>query len=296
MSYRSCALTAIALAVTGVRWAGAADAPPTASDLARVEGELARVQHQLGEQRQLIFQLMQMHDALLKYLQTGGGSAAPSSAPGTPPVAARPETASTTTPRSSPMTQTGAISGHVRPTGNALPEAYVYLDGPRTVPAHPPTIEIKQESRRFSPSIAVVPVGAHVLFPNHDTVFHSVFSNTPGDAFDVGTLKEGQTSQPIALLKPGNVEVFCNIHSRMRADVLVVPNGHWTRVHEDGSFQLPSIPVGSRRIVLWSPTFKPVSQLVEVTAAGATITFTPEGRSPLPHLNKSGAAYGSYEN
>ena len=61
------------------------------------------------------------------------------------------------------------------------------------MPSHPPSIEIKQQARRFVPSVAVVPVGARVLFPNQDTVFHcSVFSNTPGDAFDVGPLKAGQ--------------------------------------------------------------------------------------------------------
>src|SRR5258708_26135466 len=157
-------------------------------------------------------------------------------------------------------------------------------------------MEIRRESRRFVPAVAVVPVGAHVLFPNRDTVFHNVFSNTPGDAFDVGPLKAGQIPKPIALLKPGHVEVFCNIHSKMRADVLVVPNVHWTRVRPDGSFQLPGIPVGNRRVVLWAPNLKPVSQSVEVTPAGASITFTAEGSAARPHLNKNGGPYCSYEN
>ena len=70
------------------------------------------------------------------------------------------------------------------------------------------------------------------------------------------------------LLKPGPVEIFCNIHSKMRADVLVVPNNHWTRVAADGSFSLSGVPVGSRKIVLWSPTLKPISQQVDVTPKG----------------------------
>ena len=72
----------------------------------------------------------------------------------------------------------------------------------------------------------------------------------------------------MVLLKPGPVEIFCNIHSKMRADVLVVPNSHWTRVAADGSFSLSGVPVGTRKIVLWSPTLKPVSQQVDVTAEG----------------------------
>jgi plastocyanin len=188
------------------------------------------------------------------------------------------------------------VSGQVSVNGAVPTEAYVYLEGSRSVPSHPPTVEIKQQSRRFVPAVAVVPVGSHVLFPNQDTVFHSVFSNTPGDAFDVGTLKAGQTPQPVALLKPGHVEVFCNIHSKMRADVLVVPNSHWIKVRPDGTFQLHDVPTGKRHLVLWGPALKPVSQQVEVKAAGTTATFSTEGRVPPPHLNKNGAAYGSYEN
>ena len=82
----------------------------------------------------------------------------------------------------------------------------------------------------------------------------------------------------------------------MRADVLVVPNAHWSRVRPDGTFQLPGVPTGKRHIVLWGPALKPVSQQVEVKASGTTTTLSTEARVPAPHLNKNGAAYGSYEN
>jgi hypothetical protein len=97
------------------------------------------------------------------------------------------------------------------------------------------------------------------------------------------------------MAKPGHVEVFCNIHSRMRADILVVPNPHWARVRPDGTFQLPGVPVGSYRLVLWGPTVKPAAQRIDVTAAGATATFTAEAAPAARHMNKQGAEYGSYE-
>jgi len=81
----------------------------------------------------------------------------------------------------------------------------------------------------------------------------------------------------------------------MRADVLVVPNNHWARVAADGSFSLSGVPVGSRKVVLWSPTLKPVSQQVDVTPKGGTVTFNSEAMSVRPHLNKRGQAYGSYD-
>jgi plastocyanin len=302
------ALIATALVAGISRSAASAEPQAKAADIRRLEGELARLQQQISEQRQLIFQLMQMHDTLLKYLQTSGGATAgglpssasmPSSAASSPAAAGAGAPASRSAASAAPSNPgagTGSITGHVRANGGAPAEAYVYLEGPRAVPSHPPTVEIKQQDRRFVPAVSVVPVGARVVFPNQDTVFHNVFSSTPGDAFDLGPLKAGQTSQPVALLKPGHVEIFCNIHSKMRADVLVVPNVHWIRVRPDGSFQLPGIPVGTRRIVLWGPTIKPISQQVDVTSAGATATFSTEDRPAGPHPNKNGGAYGSYEN
>jgi hypothetical protein len=97
-------------------------------------------------------------------------------------------------------------------------------------------------------------------------------------------------------MKPGQVEIFCNIHSKMRADVLVVPNGYWTRVGSDGSFQISGIPAGNRKVVLWGPGIKATSHQVDISSKGAaTVTFNAEAASGRPHLNKRGQAYGSYD-
>jgi hypothetical protein len=40
---------------------------------------------------------------------------------------------------------------------------------------------------------------------------------------------------------------------------------------------------------------KPISQQVDVTPRGGTVTFTSEAMSVRPHLNKRGQAYGSYD-
>jgi plastocyanin len=277
---------------------GAEPAAPSAGDFARLEAELARVQQEVREQRQLILQLMQMHDSLLRFVQSttsGGGGAYPPlpAAPGAPRPAAPAEGPGPDTGGGGTASaRSGSISGRVHGT---IGEAYVYVDGPKAVPSRPPTVEIKQQSKQFVPAVSVVPVGTKVLFPNEDKIFHNVFSTTPGDAFDLGTVKSGDKPSPVVLLKPGHVEVFCNIHSKMRADILVVPNGHWTRVKQDGSFQISGVPVGSRRIVLWGPGLKPVSQNVEVTAAGASATLSAETSAVKPHLNKQGGAYGSYD-
>ena len=291
--------------------ASAGNSGPTAADYGRLTGDVAHMQQELREQRQLIFQLMEMHSTLLRYWQSGGagaGALPTMPAPGSPASTVRERPASASAEKhaegaaedredssTARATSTGNISGSVRIKGSALGDAYVYVDGPKVIPSHPKTIEIKQDHKQFTPALAVVQVGTRVLFPNEDKVFHNTFSRTPGNAFDLGTLKSGDKPNPVVFTTPGEVEVFCNIHSKMRADILVVPNAHWTRVRDDGTFQLVGVPLGSRRIVLWGPRLKQVSQRLEVAAAGVTATFATEASMPAPHLNKHGGEYGSYE-
>jgi plastocyanin len=273
----------------------------TAADVARLQGDVDRLKQEVADQRQLILQLMQAeqqrYDVILKYLRSGGGAGADASSLPPPP------SPSSMAPKSGDANkdagvaaghEAATVSGKVRTSGGPIGEAYVYVDGLRSS-ARGHTIEIKQRDKQFAPRVVVVPLGTKLVFPNQDTVIHNVFSTAPGNSFDLGSVKGGETSPPIVLLKPGPVEIFCNIHSKMRADVLVVPNNHWARVAADGSFSLSGVPVGSRKIVLWSPTLKPVSQQVDVTPRGGTVTFASEAMSVRPHLNKRGQAYGSYD-
>jgi plastocyanin len=283
--------------------APAAAAEPGSTETARLQGEIDRLKQELADQRQLILQLMQAeqqrYEVVLKLLRAGGapGADMSSALPPPPSVAAiAPKSGAGDSGKDGGGGRGSAtVTGRVR-TGGGQPlgEAYVYVDGIRSG-ARGHTVEIKQRDKQFAPRVVVVPLGTKVVFPNQDTVIHNVFSTAPGNSFDLGSVKGGETSPPVVMLKPGPVEIFCNIHSKMRADVLVVPNSHWARVAADGSFQLAGVPVGPRKIVLWSPTLKPVSQQVDVTAKGGSVTFSSEAMSIRPHLNKRGQAYGSYD-
>ena len=285
--------------------ARAADASAGPTEVARLQGDVDRLKQELRDQRQLIFQLMQAeqqrYDIILKYLQAGGGPPAASAIPPPPSPSTLPKAAAGGAPEGKDTAaggsshDLGTVSGKVHTNGQPIGEVYVYVDGIHTGPVHGKTLEIKQRDKQFSPRVAVVPVGTRVIFPNQDTVIHNVFSTSTGNSFDLGSVKGGETSAPVVLLKSGPVEIFCNIHSKMRSDVLVVPNAHWTRVAADGSFQISGVPAGSRKVVLWSPQLKPVSEQVEVTAKGGTATFSAEASGFRPHMNKRGQAYGSYD-
>jgi plastocyanin len=43
-------------------------------------------------------------------------------------------------------------------------------------------IEIRQTMKAFAPSFVIVPIGTTILFPNDDAFYHSVYSESPGNA------------------------------------------------------------------------------------------------------------------
>jgi plastocyanin len=262
-----------------------------------------RLEREVTEQRQLIIQMLQMeqdrYNMLLKLIQSGG-SLPPGSA--LPPAPSLPSTEHAGAPsaESEPAalkegTPLGVVTGRVQARAGSLKETYVYLDQVRGGSAHGRTVEIKQKDKQFWPQVAVVLRGTNVVFPNFDSIYHNVFSTSGRNSFDLGAYRAGETPRAVVLNTPGVVDIYCNIHARMTASVLVVPNPVYTKVGSDGSFRLENVPVGSRKIVAWSPSAKPAQQRVEVTPAGAQASFTLEYPPSTTHANKLGQPYGSYK-
>ena len=187
------------------------------------------------------------------------------------------------------------VTGRITTRAGTLKETYVYLDQVRGSPARGHTLEIKQKDKQFWPEVAAVQRGTTVTFPNFDAVFHNVFSPSGKNSFDLGSYRSGDQPRSAVLTTPGVVDVYCNIHSRMHATILVVPSATYAKVAADGSFRLDNVPVGARHIVAFSPGAKPVTQKVEVLPAGAQTTFTLEYDGQTAHLNKLGQPYGSYK-
>lgn len=264
-------------------------APPTRAEFMKLQGEVK-------EQRALIIQLMQSdqqrYDMLLRLLQGGASATVPA-----PEAAAEALDAPAAggAKRGRPEApRLGAIEGKVAMPGGDVDDVYVYVDGLRGPPARGKTIEIKQQDRQFSPRHAVVQAGTTATFPNMDSVFHNVFSTSPRNSFDLGTYRAGDKVKSVTLTSPGVVDVFCNMHQRMSASILVLPNAMFAKVRPDGTFRIEGVPVGARKLVAWSPRAKPAQQKVDLSPAGAQVSFALSPLDAHAHLNKLGQAYGSY--
>jgi plastocyanin len=271
--------------------------------------ELARLEAEVREQRQLIMQLVRVeqehYDLLLRLIQ---GRASAADVPPPPPVASGGVAPALVAPAApaAPLgaadadaakraPRTGAVRGKVSFPGGTFKDVYVYIENVKAPPAHGHTFEIGQRDKQFVPQVAVVQRGTKVVFPNYDSVFHNVFSPSARHPFDLGSYRAGDAPKAVEMSATGVIDVFCNMHSRMHASVLVVPSPLFGRVAPDGSFQLDGVPVGPRKVVVWGPRSKPAEQTVDVGAGGADVAFTLEVQPEIPHNNKLGQPYGSYK-
>ena len=197
-------------------------------------------------------------------------------------------------PPSPPEPSVGTIRGKIAvPSGE--PVAYVYVENVLAPSVKGQHKTIEQSAKKFVPGWAVVQRGTTVDFPNRDNIYHNVFSMSAGNSFDLGLYNSDSEGKSHTFTEAGPVDVYCNIHPQMAASVLVVPNRHYAKVKADGTFELPSVPAGRRKVVAWSPGSRASADWVEV-AGGQTVDVNLKLDSKTPgHNNKSGQAYGSYE-
>ena len=274
----------------------------TAAELARVDRELrelratlTEVQRSEREHFEVVRRLLDRRAASAATGRESAGGAA--NGDGAPEPAGSNEAnalsgAAAAPARPAPVTL-ATVTGRVTTPGPPH-DVYVYLEGFRSNAGRKAELEIVQTHKSFEPSFAVALAGTRASFPNRDTFFHNVFSTAP-TPFDLGTYRADEKAPSVTLSVPGVVEIFCNIHAQMQAQILVVPNRIFARVADDGTFRLDKVPAGRRKLVAWGPGMRPVRLEVSVPAGGTKVSFDLEPAPPTRHLNKFGLPYGAYK-
>lgn len=139
--------------------------------------------------------------------------------------------------------------------GTASPGAVVWASpvAPLKTTANAPQLaEIRNINRAFDPALVVLPVGSSVRFSNEDPFFHSIFSASQADPFDLGFYSIGP-GKTVSFPTPGVIRVHCHIHRVMRA-VIIVVDGPVTRASaQSGAFTLAGISSGNYVIHAWDP-------------------------------------------
>jgi len=176
-----------------------------------------------------------------------------------------------------------------------LSDAVLYLEAPAavTTAARPVTVEIAITDKTYAPHVVVVPLGSTVRFPNHDPFNHNVFSVSEPNSFDLGLYGRGEAKSH-TFDHPGLVRVYCNVHPRMVAYVLVMENRYYAQPGNDGSFTIDNVPAGRYRLHVWHERIP--SEVVRDVTVGATlpdlqIALNARGYKWEPHRNKYGRNY-----
>lgn len=181
-------------------------------------------------------------------------------------------------------------SAPAEPPGNAQPMV-VYLTGFRQPPL-PSSPVISQRNKAFVPSLRVIVAGQSVQFTNDDPVVHNVFSTSAARAFDLGKPGPQQTRE-VTFPTPGLVDVYCNIHEAMFANVLVLPNRAFALVDETGHFIIHDVPPGHYPLHAWGRNIEPFEMEVTVAEgrpAALELVLSPRVFNPT-HLDKFGRPY-----
>ncbi len=305
ISVAALALVSVAAAAQNKR----GDKPASESDLS---AQVAQLQQEVASMRQVLMYMIQdQQQKATLFLQILQGSGATTPKPiglndlsaganvGGDAMAVAPTrvsspavTARSTTPVPKPAP---VISGVVTSSsGTVPPGTHVYVDEPATGMAKNKTLEIRQQDKQFIPAAAVVQRGTRLVFPNYDAVFHNVFSPSPANSFDLGAYQAGEKPRSVVVSKPGVVEIFCNLHSRMAASVLVVSSSVFAAVDGQGRFRLEGVQPGKRTLVVWAPDADPVSKVIDVGADLTDVKLSIEPGHSKAHVNKHGQPYGSY--
>ena len=273
--------------------------------------ELARLEKELAAQRSLIVRMLELqNECTTQMIRAAKGEEVqtPQLAEPPPPAPSLPIASTQVAPMQvTPMVRAPAPERVVPPvvrvakTANLTGRVHVTTGGPAWVfvddvigMAPGPAVEIKQQDKQFNPRMVAVTSGTRVSFPNLDVVYHNVFSLTPGQSFDLGMVRAGDPVKSKVMTRPGVVEIFCNLHSRMSAAVLVAPGPLLTKVAHDGTFTLENVPVGTHRVSAWAGGQALSTQTVEVGVGGGTAQFELSVTAEGAHTNKVGQPYGSY--
>ena len=154
----------------------------------------------------------------------------------------------------------------------APPSALIVLEpqGAADLPVKAEPAIMDQAGYEFLPGFLLAQAGQPVQFRNSEDVLHNVrvteiSSQKP--VFNVATLAFGKYEHKF---DPGYYNVTCDIHTTMRASILVTASPYAITTAEDGSFTISNVRPGPYNLTVYAGAV-PVVRSVEVKSTGTDL-------------------------
>lgn len=139
-----------------------------------------------------------------------------------------------------------------------------------------PNYVMDQKENKFVPHALPIPVGAEVTFLNSDAVLHNVHSHGRKTAV-FNQVQMPRTKSKKRFTRTEVVPITCDIHSDMRAYVLVLKSPHFTMpVQTVGkgqvgySYSIRNVPEGSYKLTIWHERTRAISQTITIKGGEGT--------------------------
>ncbi len=129
----------------------------------------------------------------------------------------------------------------------------------------------------YAPRVVVVPVGGTVDFLNSDRLLHNLHSVGKDNPPFSRTQPKGRTIS-MTFSKPEIVRIDCDLHSWMRAWVVVAAHPFYAVTGSDGEFALEGVPPGRYTLQIWQESLGTVTKEVVVPESGAATATVEMGK------------------
>lgn len=134
--------------------------------------------------------------------------------------------------------------------------------GARPEPPSKP-VQMDQQQCVYVPRVVVVPVGGTVEFLNSDRLLHNLHSASSENPTFNRTQPKGRTI-PVVFKKPETVRIDCDLHTWMRAWVVVAEHPFYAVTGANGEFVLDNVPPGKYTLKIWQESLGTVTREVTV--------------------------------
>jgi plastocyanin len=145
-----------------------------------------------------------------------------------------------------------------------LPQPGVVWISDGSKPAPMPEASMHNTHKSFVPEMIIITAGTNVRFPNDDGFYHSIYSESAADPFDIGFYDTGP-GKIVAFPNAGVDDVRCHIHGSMHGVIIVVDGPYAQTSTPNAVYTLTNVRPGEHTLHVWTPDGGEKTTTVRVT-------------------------------